>query len=121
MIMYNELVLGCFFNPLHTNLPEKKSAVHAKIGNMHLSIEVNDGKIIKAGFKSRGNPYKIAGLEWLCSLLEGDLISSHPKIGYREIAEALGIPALQYAEAIALEGLYKKLIATAIRGEPHDE
>ena len=113
-MMYNKLVLTLFFNPQHVGILDENGAVHVQAKNMDLFICIDgDDRITNARFKSSANPYKIAGLEWLCRALEGDLLSNHPKIDYKEIADILEIPILKYSEAIALEVIYKKLISTA--------
>jgi nitrogen fixation NifU-like protein len=114
-MIYNELILDYFFHPYHVGILNGNNVIQAQIKDMNLYIELDiNNKIIKACFKSRANPFKIAGLEWLCRELEGDLITNHPRIDYKQIARVLDIPALKYADAIALEGIYQRLVMAAI-------
>src|SRR4051794_35519775 len=101
LMMYNDLVEHCFFEPQHLGIlsPSQALCVNCRVGeagrgdffDLYLLCD-NQGLILKARFKAYGNPYLIAGVEWLCRQLEGSTINEHPRIEYRLMVQKLAIP-----------------------------
>ena len=118
-MMYNELVESYFFAPEHVGIIEEITALaahyRAKETNLSDVFDLyllcdSEGFIVKARFKAFGNPYLIAGLEWLCRQLENTLIAKHPCLNYLAIMETLNIPKTNMAAAIQIDEAYKALI-----------
>lgn len=117
MMMYNKTIKDYFFSPAHVgtvNVQDNHSVVvrnEAKgQGDIELSVRfAADGVIEQVCFRSNGNPYLIASLEWLCRQLQGKPIHRLPQVTYQSLLAALGIPKMHYPVAIRVEELYKVL------------
>jgi len=118
MMMYNEIIRDCFFFPRHVGVIDLSLPVSVVVKNnlknkdnielyMHCS---QDGTMQSVCFKSNGNPYVIAGLEWLCRELEGKNINSLPQINYQLMIKELAIPTVQYPVALRIEKAYKEIL-----------
>ncbi|RUR09050.1 iron-sulfur cluster assembly scaffold protein [Legionella sp. km772] len=79
-MMYNELVEDCFFFPKHVGVLDSSeprtvyysNASFSKNAVISLYMQCTGDKRIKViCFKSNGNPYLIAALEWLCRQVNG--------------------------------------------------
>ncbi len=118
-MMYNELVEHCFFQPKHVGVLElnDKLCVYHRNGEAGRGDVIDfyllcdeKGLILKARFKAYGNPYLIAGAEWLCRQLEGSKINEHPHYEYAFLLKMLDIPQLRYPVALQLEDGYRELV-----------
>lgn len=119
MMMYNEIVRDCFFLPKHVGVIDvtkpyvtffranQKKQVHTEL-YMHCD---DNGLITKLRFKTNGNPYVIAALEWVCRQTEGQGIQALIPCTYQQIIRALAIPAAQYPVALHVEDVYKEVLA----------
>lgn len=129
-MIYNELVERCFFAPNHVgtlDLTQDRVAFYrggeagrGDVFDFYLLCD-EQGKILKARFKAYGNPYLVAGTEWLCRQLEGSQIDEHPQIDYALIIQLLDIPKVRYPVALAIEDSYRELVQimkTKLKGEP---
>jgi nitrogen fixation NifU-like protein len=119
MMNYNKLVESCFFQPTHVGVLDCEQPGNLRIRqgepsqgayfDLYVSCE-KSGDISKACFKAYGNPYIIAGLEWLCRQLQGTNINTHPKLNYHVIVEKLEIPRPYYPNAVLIESGYCALV-----------
>ncbi|OJY52291.1 MAG: hypothetical protein BGO90_08595 [Legionella sp. 40-6] len=112
--MYNSTVVDCFFNARHVGrlddaLPYTVCYHHAQKsqGTLVLSMQcTKNGLIEHIVYKTNGNPYLIAALEWCCRELEGAPLASLVKINYPLLIERLSIPTRHYPLAVrVVEGL----------------
>ncbi len=118
-MMYNELVENCFFRPKHVGVLDlmDNRCVFYRNGepgrgdffDFYLLCN-KKGLIVKAKFKAYGNPYLIAGAEWLCRQLEDSQIDEHPRFDYAFLLKELDIPKLRYSVALQLEDGYRELV-----------
>ncbi|KTD26897.1 hypothetical protein E3983_07945 [Legionella israelensis] len=118
-MMYNKLVEDCFFstehvgvlNDAHNDCVSFRSSLAGPGGIIELSIRCDHyGLITDACFKTQGNPYTIAMLEWLCRQLEGEPLYLHPRWNYQQILELFDVPDTQYPVAIRIEDIYTEII-----------
>ena len=118
-MMYNKVVEDCFFALNHGgHLDENKPYTvcsHNQLsgyqGLISLCIQCEPcGIVTKACFRAQGNPYLLAGLEWVCRQLEGEPIHLHPKIDYQCLMKILDIPDTQYPVALRIEEVYRQTI-----------
>jgi nitrogen fixation NifU-like protein len=80
-------------------------------GLIELYMQCGQDKIIqRACFKTNGNPYLIAGLEWVCRQLEGCDIAQVVPVDYEVLVKELGIPVPQYPLAIRIVGALKEIL-----------
>jgi nitrogen fixation protein NifU and related proteins len=118
-MIYNELVESCFFQPKHagvldctqknTHKSQAGSAARGEYFDLYLSFD-DAGKILQACFKACGNPYLIAGVEWVCRQLQGTLIDEHPNFDYHFLVKKLAIPKKHYPVALLLENGYRDMV-----------
>ncbi|MFA5959322.1 MAG: iron-sulfur cluster assembly scaffold protein [Tatlockia sp.] len=116
--MYNKLVESCFFAPQHVGVITQSNpfVFHCRSGArgrgdfFDLYLLAKEGKITQGRFKAYGNPYLIAGLEWLCRQLEGSDVNQHPCYTHLDFAKQLGIPKTRYSVALQLEDGYREII-----------
>lgn len=115
---YNKIVHDCFFAPQHVGILDLKNCFTVVFKNTQQNqgkIEFymqcnNDRTIMRACFKTNGNPYVIASLEWLCRQLEGKNINSLPPIDYLRIINELDIPVEYYPVALRVIDAYKEAL-----------
>lgn len=118
-MMYNELTTCCFFSPKHVGIIDLANPLCAfyqggnkREDSFELYLLCNkSGMVIKACFKAYGNPYLIAGAEWLCQQLEGHLIGSQQGISATVFIEQFAIPADRHSVALVLEDGYLEIVA----------
>ncbi|MDP3268003.1 MAG: iron-sulfur cluster assembly scaffold protein, partial [Legionella sp.] len=117
-MMYNKIVQDYFFEPQHIGSLDLRQpfTVHYRggSGNSNLNMIIDfylqanqEGLIKKACFKTNGNPFIVAGLEWLCRQLEGKNQDQMKPISYRTLMELLEIPSTQSPIAVKMEEVYK--------------
>ncbi|HHT0593101.1 TPA: iron-sulfur cluster assembly scaffold protein [Legionella anisa] len=117
-MMYNRIVQDCFFSPRHIgdiDLNDHFAVVVKNSqkgqGTIELYVQCDsEGTIVRACFKTNGNPYVIASLEWLCRQLEGQTMDAVPQIDYQLIVKELDIPVAQYPIALRIIDVYKEAL-----------
>lgn len=117
-MMYNKIVQDYFFLPKHVGIIDINHALAVMVknsqkdqGTIEFYMQCNsEGTIVRACFKTNGNPYVIAGLEWLCRQLEGKAIDNVPQIDHVLIIKNLDIPIAQYPIALRIVGIYKEIM-----------
>lgn len=117
-MMYNNIVCDCFFSPRHVGIVSLNNPRAVVVKNMQKGqvaiefyVQCNPNGIIeRACFKTNGNPYVVASLEWLCRQLEGKNIQSVPDIDYLLIIKTLNIPVAQYPIALRIVEVYKEAV-----------
>ena len=118
-MMYNEIVQTCFFAPTHVGVLDlsKPLTLHYHRGEVGLGGVLDfyllcdkGGLVLKARFKAYGNPYLIAGAEWLCQQLEGSLIEEHPQFDSVLLLQKLAIPKARYPVALQIVEGYREMV-----------
>lgn len=117
-MMYNKIVKSCFFLPQHIgviDLNQEFSVVVKSQQKGQAMVEFymqcgEDRLIRRACFKTNGNPYLIAGLEWLCRQLEGQSLNKLPPIDYQLLVKELDIPVTQYPLALRVVTIFKEIL-----------
>ncbi|WP_392537351.1 iron-sulfur cluster assembly scaffold protein [Legionella sp. 227] len=117
-MIYNKTVQDCFFSPRHVGLIDLSERFTVVVKNnqkgqglIELYIQSNsDGTIVRACFRTNGNPYIIASLEWLCRQLEGQTTDTVPQIDYQLIVKELEIPVAQYPIALRIMDVFKEAL-----------
>ena len=110
-MMYNKLVTDYFFHPLHVGELATITPFSVVVTSsaqislfMQLSLQCDAlGRITKALFKTNGDPFTIAGLEWICRAFEGENMDMNPPITHQQIMAELERPSQYFPRAIALE------------------
>ncbi len=109
---YNCFVENNFFKPAHSGVLDTAQAdvfsvtagVEASLQFGTVYIQHDDAKkIVKARFTVRGDPYLIAGLEWLCCELER---CSTMQLSRVAISALLGITKKNCSTVLLLEKFY---------------
>ncbi len=116
---YNAKIAELFFNTSHAGVLNCQQPLtvcyycntqhHNTYLELYLRCNLNK-QIIQTKFKTFGNPYLIAGLEWLCQNLENTSINRHPWITAAIISDTLQIPKIEYTIALFIETSYNKII-----------
>ncbi|MFT4058711.1 MAG: iron-sulfur cluster assembly scaffold protein [Legionella sp.] len=117
-MMYNNTVYDCFFAPKHVGVidPNHELTVFFKNsqkgqGHIELYMQCGEDRIIKKiCFKTNGNPYLIAGLEWICRQLEGQSVGQITSVEYQVLVKELDIPVSQYSLAVRIVGVLKEVL-----------
>lgn len=119
-MIYNKLVQKLFFDAQHAgnldcNWPRTIMTQLGIKGSSWIELYVNydrQGIITQSCFKTYGNPYLIAALEWLCQYLEGTGINEHPLEVLPLLFKQLEIPATKYPIALQVDSCYRQTITT---------
>lgn len=118
-MIYNKVVQDCFFYPRHVDALDLNNPFVVCVQNqpvnqlnvIHFYLKCEKDKLIsRACFKTNGNPYVIAALEWLCRQIEGMKLEALPLINYQILIKELDIPNNQYPIAIQIENIYKEAL-----------
>ncbi|CAM4431331.1 MAG: hypothetical protein LEGION0403_FIIPPAGN_01084 [Legionella sp.] len=116
-MMYNKTVLDYFFSPAHVGIIDLNDYTvvvknnQKKQGTIELYMQCGQDRVIqRICFKTNGNPYLIAGLEWLCRQIEGKLIDELPSIDYQLLVNVLNIPVTQYPLALRIFSVFKETL-----------
>lgn len=118
-MMYNKVVQDCFFHPRHVGELDLSNPFVVCVQNqpvnqlnaIHFYLKCEKNKLIsRACFKTNGNPYVIAALEWLCRQIENRKIGALPPVSYQVFLSELEIPNHQYPIAIQIEGIYREAL-----------
>ncbi|KTC79370.1 iron-sulfur cluster assembly scaffold protein [Legionella cherrii] len=117
-MIYNKIVQDCFFSPRHVGVIDLSERFTVVVKNnqkgqglIELYMQCNsDGTIVRACFRTNGNPYIIASLEWLCRQLEGHTTHTVPQIDYQLIVKELDIPVAQYPIALRIMDVFKEAL-----------
>jgi nitrogen fixation protein NifU and related proteins len=115
-MMYNSTVNDCFFAPRHVGTLELNHDFVVVFKNKQKDQGIiefymqcgQDRLIHKLRFKTNGNPYLIAGLEWLCRQLEGQALDEVALINYQVLINELDIPVPQYPLALRIVQVFKE-------------
>lgn len=107
-----------FFSPRHVGVIDLSERFTIGVKNkqkgqglIELYIQCNsDGTIVRACFRTNGNPYIVASLEWLCRQLEGHTPYTVPQIDYQLIVKELDIPVAQYPIALRIMDVFKEAL-----------
>jgi nitrogen fixation NifU-like protein len=120
-MMYNKVVEDCFFQPRHVGVIELTAplTVHISSGQENQSVTKIDlylqgttkGVITRASFKTNGNPYVIAAVEWLCRRIEGQSLTNLRPFNYQILIKELDIPISQSPIAVQIEDIYLAVLA----------
>lgn len=114
------MVKDYFFHPNHVGVVDltQPLSVHCRGIQKGQSVLVDlylqctqDKRIKRACFRSSGNPYIIAALEYLCRLIEGVALDKLPSMNYQLLIRELEIPTTQYPVAVHIEDIYKEILA----------
>jgi nitrogen fixation NifU-like protein len=115
--MYNKTVLNYFFSPAHAGIIDLNDHTvvvknnQKKQGTIELYMQCGRDRVIqRVCFKTNGNPFLIAGLEWLCRQIEGKLIDELPPIDYQSLVNELNIPVTQYPLALRIFSVFKETL-----------
>lgn len=117
---YNKVVEAWFFHPEHAGSLSKTSesviivsrSLDHSNRKMHLYLQLNEQRVVTAArFKAAGNPYIIAGLEWICRFVEGKNVDDLEENLYQDLLVALDIPSLQYPYALQLQAVYQEALS----------
>lgn len=80
-------------------------------GDIEFYMQCDGHKVIQnVRFKTNGNPYLIAGLEWLCRQIVGQDIDNAAAIDYQKLIKELDIPMTQYPLAVRILDVFKKTL-----------
>lgn len=71
----------------------------------------NKGVLSRACFKTNGNPFIIASLEWLCRQSEGRPLDEIAAFNYQVLIKELAIPLHQSPIAVLVADVYKEVLA----------
>ncbi|MFJ1267399.1 iron-sulfur cluster assembly scaffold protein [Legionella lytica] len=116
-MMYNKTVLDYFFSPAHVGIIDLND--HTVVvtnnqkmqGTIELYMQCGRNRVIqRICFKTNGNPYLIAGLEWVCRQIEGKLIDELPPIDYQLLVKELDIPVAQYPLGLRIFSVFKETL-----------
>lgn len=117
-MMETALFKSLFFDPQHVgeldcNQPliacSRSMLSKNKCCVLYLACD-KKGIIVKATYQVMGEPYLIAGLEWLCRQLVNTPLSQHPCINYHQLVDALSIPKARVPSAVLIETNYLQAI-----------
>lgn len=112
MINYNELTKKLFFAPEHAgklDAPASKTIIsrfEAPGAKVSLTLLAEEGLILQARFQAMGEPFLIAGLEWICQNIQHSSLNIHPKTLHSDLISALEIPKTRYSVAFLVESCY---------------
>ena len=118
-MMYNKIVNDFFFAPQHVGTIDLLDplVVCFRSNREHCSVVIelyiqcnNKGLITKACFKTNGNPYVIACLEWLCRQMIDKEIDKLPCFNYQLLMKELEIPTSQYPVTLQIEEAGKEAL-----------
>lgn len=117
-MMYNKIVLDYFFSPQHVGVIDLTHPLavifeskQKNQGGIEFYMQCSQDKVIECVcFKTNGNPYLIASLEWLCREIDGRLIDQLPPIDYQLLVNALCIPVHQYPLALRVINVFKETL-----------
>jgi nitrogen fixation NifU-like protein len=122
---YNKLVESYFFEPQHIGILDSTQprTICSRNVDFELYLAANEkGVIVQATFKANGNPYLIAGFEWVCRQLQGTAVNQHPRFNYQDLVQILEIPQSSYPTALLVEKGYcqgvEALKERLSRGQP---
>lgn len=127
-MMYNNTVYDYFFSPRHVGIIELNHDLVVVFknkqkgqGTIEFYMQCGQDRLIqKVCFKANGNPYLIAGLEWLCRQLEGQSLDKVPPIDYQLLINELDIPVTQYPLALRVVHIFKESLILMNNRLPHE-
>lgn len=116
--MYNKTVQNYFFSPDHVGVIDLNQNLAVMVknnqkgqGDIEFYMRCDAQKVIQTvRFKTNGNPYLIAGLEWLCRQIEKQNMDHLSLIDYQRLIKELDIPITQYPLAVRIIDVLKKTL-----------
>lgn len=113
---YSPLVIDHFDHPRHVGqFAPAADVVEGEAGRpehgaaFHLSARV-DGQVLSAlRFQAYGCPHCIASASWLCEHLTGRTLADLAQWDWREVAEALQVPAEKRGRMLILQDAVRRL------------
>jgi nitrogen fixation NifU-like protein len=116
MMVYNNTVRDYFFSPRHIGVLDINQDFVVVFknnqkgqGDIEFYMQCSPESVIqKVCFKTNGNPYLIAALEWLCRQLEGQSVDKMFFLGHEALIKELGIPRLHYPLAVRVMQVLKE-------------
>lgn len=117
-MMYNNIVKDCFFRPQHVGVLDVSkprtvafsSAVFNQDTIIELYMQFDEQHIVDSmRFKSNGNPYVIAALEWLCRQSVGNSLSQL-NCDFTTLSRLLEIPFNQSPVLLQVQDVYRELL-----------
>lgn len=117
-MIYNKIVEDCFFYPQHVGeLAQELPYVVCGTSKISLNTAIKfywqcdkNQILVQCRFKAVGNPYLIAGLEWVCRQIEGRKLDEVQTLDYLLLIRELDIPKTYYPIALQIDTLYKEMI-----------
>ena len=115
-MMYNKIVEDCFFHPQHVgvlNVTEPGTVSFSTGQEVVIELYMHcdeDYTVCSMCFKSNGNPYVIASLEWLCRQSIGKK-TDHLHFNHEEFIKILEIPFNQVPVVMQVEDVYKEILS----------
>lgn len=115
-MIYNKIVYDCFFYPRHVGTidPSQVDTImvrNEQKGQALIEFYLQHGQdrgITRACFKTNGNPFLVAGLEWLCRRIEGRIFDEIDPLDYQLLVNELAIPVTQYPLALRIVAVFKE-------------
>ena len=124
-MMYNKIVRDCFFNPQHAGSLDLSLSRTAFFSTAEFSqdtvIELYMHcdelyTVHSMRFRSNGNPYVIAALEWLCRQSVGNNLNQL-NCDFGGLSKVLEIPFNQSPLLLQVQDVYKELLSLMNNGK----
>lgn len=121
----NEYIQELFFNTKHCGVLDCQQPLTfssriylEKTKCLEMYITYTSEQLIQyARFRASGNPYLIAGLEWVCRQLENNLWASTTPIDYQTIMQNLQIPTEQYPLIMLISMCHQEIIRHSVNSK----
>lgn len=117
-MMYNKIVHDCFFFPRHIGILDCSipRTVYFRVGHfsqntiIDLYMQCDSArKVIEVCYKTNGNPYLIAALEWLCRQTNGKNFDEL-HLNQEELIKLLEIPTNQTPLILYVKDVYTEVL-----------
>ena len=117
-MMYNQIIYDCFFFPRHIGVLDCSipRTVYFRVENFSQSTITdlymhcdNDHNILSVCYKTNGNPYIIASLEWLCRQANGKKFEEL-YFNQEELIKILEIPSNQTPLILYIKDVYTEVL-----------
>ena len=115
---YNDLVRGCFENPIHAIAGDDDyagwvsgAAAESENGSrVRLAARIDAGRIAEMRFSAWGCPYLIAAAEYVCGSLEGEDARTLGAVSANDLAARLSVPATRLGRLLLIEDAAASLL-----------
>ena len=117
--MYNKIVRDYFFHPLHVGSINinQPLMVHLKSDQLNRGLVIDlymqcdeNSVVTNICFKTNGNPFLIASLEWLCRRVVGSRLDELSSFNREDIIKVLEIPFNQAPIILQVEDIFKEVL-----------